>query len=102
MTDFGTSARNFIYRNASIFVVASFTLFNDIVCDAMLRAFLYSVRSLLSFEFIALHFSKSLLRIKPAYNIPSRRVARIFWGGGGGAYLKNRDQIMNVLNDTLC
>ena len=24
------------------------------------------------------------------------------WGGGGGAYLKNRDQIMNVLNDTLC
>ena len=23
-------------------------------------------------------------------------------GGGGGAYLKNRDQIMNVLNDTLC
>ena len=26
------------------------------------------------------------------------------WGGGGrgGAYLKNWDQIMNVLNDTLC
>ena len=23
-------------------------------------------------------------------------------GGGGGAYLKNWDQIMNVLNDTLC
>ena len=80
---------------------ASLYLFNDIVCDAMLRAFLYSVRSLLSFVFIALHFSKSLLRIKPAYNIPSRRVARIFWGGEG-AYLKNRDQIMNVLNDTLC
>ena len=32
-----------------------------------------------------------------------RRVARTFFvGGGGGAYLKNRDQIMNVLNDTLC
>ena len=32
-----------------------------------------------------------------------RRVARIFVGGGGeGAYFKNRDQIMNVLNDTLC
>ena len=36
-----------------------------------------------------------------------RRVARILcvcvWGGGGGgAYLKNRDQIMNVLIDTLC
>ena len=23
-------------------------------------------------------------------------------GGGGGTYLKNQDQIMNVLNDTLC
>ena len=33
----------------------------------------------------------------------SRRVDRIFCkGGGGGAYLKNWDQIMNVLNDTLC
>ena len=33
----------------------------------------------------------------------NRRVARIFCGGGrGGAYLKNRDQIMNVLNDTQC
>ena len=35
-----------------------------------------------------------------------RRVARILcvcvWRGGGGAYLKNRDQIMNILNDTLC
>ena len=36
-----------------------------------------------------------------------RRVARIFCvcvcgGGEGGAYLKNRDQIKNVLNDTLC
>ena len=25
-----------------------------------------------------------------------------FLWGGGGAYLKNRNQIMNVLNDTLC
>ena len=25
-----------------------------------------------------------------------------FVGGGGGENLKNRDQIMNVLNDTLC
>ena len=24
------------------------------------------------------------------------------WGGGGGAYLNNRDKIINVLNDTLC
>ena len=31
-----------------------------------------------------------------------RRVARIFCGGGGGAYLNNRNQIINVLNDTLC
>ena len=30
-----------------------------------------------------------------------RRVARIF-RGGGGAYLNNRDQIINVLNDTIC
>ena len=26
----------------------------------------------------------------------------VWGGGGGGAYLKNWDQIMNVLNDTLC
>ena len=26
----------------------------------------------------------------------------LWGGGGGGAYLKNRDQIMNVLNETLC
>ena len=32
----------------------------------------------------------------------SRRIARIFVGGGGGAYLNNRDQIINVLNDTPC
>ena len=34
----------------------------------------------------------------------SRRVARIFCGGGGGgdAYINNRDQIINVLNDTIC
>ena len=37
-------------------------------------------------------------------SVVARRVARIFCGGGGGggAYLKNQDQIMNVLNDTLC
>ena len=31
----------------------------------------------------------------------TRRVARIFCGGGG-AYLNNRDQIINVSNDKLC
>ena len=32
-----------------------------------------------------------------------RRVAMIFCGGGGGgAYLNNRDQIINILNETLC
>ena len=39
------------------------------------------------------------------YPYSYRRVARIFCGRGGGeggAYLKNWDQIMNVLNDTLC